>query len=557
MKHIVLLILLFTLAALSVLPAQEIVQLEERLKTIKEDLNKVPIYLSLARAYRKRKEYQRAVENYFQARNILTKNGREAALANTLDELGALYQEWNGYETSIKYFLGADSLHARNGQLDNRLLSLENAAWSYSQIKKYAEAKEIYEKALPLYRQQNKPEALALALNRLALMHQLNGEPDKALPFVEEELRLYQSNKNENGQVQALNNLAYLHRALKDRRKSFQYFNEAIELNQKKLDKSLSNAEQASLLTNLGVINTNLRNYPAAEDYFQKALRLWVAAQRLDRQADLHNHLALNHYLGGSIEKARPEVELALIQAKASGNKIAERDSYRILADIAEAEGDLKTFRQYSERLNALSKEIDDRENIKRQALINQQLALQQMEGEIALGISRDENQKLELEQQKLIAQRAENDRRVAELTAAQAEKDRQLAYERALRAENDKSLAIAREQKSKADAQAARAEKDLALAQADRNRAQAEKDSLKALEADRNRKLAEAEARQARSEKERLEQEQSQKNARNLLLAIIGFFGLIILFILFFTIKTARKTACLKPKTKKYKSKM
>ncbi len=514
---------------------------------------KVSLMIQAARVYKNQNNYDQALTYYFKAKHLLEKDNSDInTLAQINDELGLLYEEWGGYDKSVEYFLEARNLKRRLNDLDGQALSLEYAAWAYFKIGNYNDAAFLYEEMLAIRQKQGKQKAIGEIYNRLSIVNELDGRLDKALEYGQKDFEISLRLNDREGMATALNNMGYLYRKMKKNRESLRSFQQAIEINEEMLKENPSLNKRATLLSNIGVIYTNLRAYNDALEYYEQALALRQKEGKSQEIANAYNHIAANYFLSQDYERALRNVQKAVEQAKRADAKDVLLDSYRILSDIYEAEGNLQEYGNYNRLQAELRAEIEAERNQKEKELLNTRNFIQQLEDKLRLSISQQE-----LEKEK--AERAEQEKQLAQERAEKAEKERALA-------ENQRKLAITRAQKLEQDRQLARAraekaEKERALARARAQqlenerkiaRLNEEKAKDEAEKARQAKELAEYRALQAEEAQERLREQQKRRNQLYIFSTIIAFLMLITGFILFFLYKNRQKNRMLRTQNKK-----
>lgn len=536
------------------LSAQDRVEkLVKQLENIKGDEKKVPILLEIARIETSKSNYESAVDYYFKAIDIQERSDAALDLAKSYQELGQLYQRWQGYDKSIEYFSKAEQIYQEENKKDEQSNALEQIAWNYFQIDDNANAKEYYKQQLEVEKANNRSDRVRQILNRLAIVSELSNQHLDAIKYSEEKLTLDKAASDQEAQEKSLNNLGVLYRHVGENKKALNTFKEALKLNQERIKQGTSNnTERARLLTNTGVIYTNARNYNEANNYYQEALRVYEKENKPSQVADMLNRIGANNFLGGNSEKAKIPLLRAVNIAKSQNDLYRLRDSYKILSDVYESEGNLESFGEFNDLYAKTEQAIEKQREAREKDLLDKKFIIEQLESRLRLSLSENERQRLALAQKELLLFAEKQQREIAQSRAEKAEKDRALARARAEQAEQKQLLAMAElkrqtaeKERIKAEAARQKAEAQRAEAEAARQKAEAEKQKAEA-------EKQKAEADKARREKESLEQEQKRMRQLYLFLAVTAFFVLVISFILFFFYKNRQKNRKLEAQNNK-----
>ena len=522
-------------------------------QTEKED-DKVPLYIELARIYKNHEQnYDEAVTNYYKAKHIIEKkNNQPEYLAIIYEEIGIVYQKWKAYDKAVNYFTNAAKVNASINDTDGQVRCLDYAAWSHYLDGDFAPSAQVYTQILDIYKSQNAADKISTTLNRLSIISELNGEIEKALSYSLQDLQVNQNANNLEGQAAAFNNIGYLQKRLRRTSESLKSFKQAISIYEKVLKNSTSLDQKAIILTNIGVIQTNIRNFPQAFDYYNQALKIREKEGKPDKVGNILNHLAANYFLRGDFERAKTQANRAINYARPVNAWEVLRDSYRILSDIARAEGNISEYGEYNKQKSRIESEIAAENNQRESELLEAESFVQGLEDSVRLTIA-----KSELEKEK--AEKAEREKELAIARANQlekekvlAQKEKELALTRARQLEQDRQLARARAEKAEKEKEliSARAkelvnQREIAKLNEQRARSEAEK-------ANKNKELAELKAKRAEDARQLLLDQQKRRNQLYLFGGILGFVILIILFISFFYYKNYQKNRLLRSQNEK-----
>lgn len=209
---------------------------EERVKTLsvlfKEYLNNDPILaysyvreaLNLAREigfrsgearalndigviYRKRGNYDMALEYYLESYKIYNQLEEEEGLSMIYNNIGTIHSIKGQNEKALENFLSSYKLLQRIGNKERIIGSLNNIGNVYRQMGNLDEALKYYERALELYQQQGEKSEAFEPITSIGNIHFERAAWDEALQSYFEALEIERTNKNLYGQAFALNHI--------------------------------------------------------------------------------------------------------------------------------------------------------------------------------------------------------------------------------------------------------------------------------------------------------------------------------------------------------------
>ena len=437
------------------------------------------VHQAMGRYYQLVGGYSKAIENLLKARRELPAEQRDVWQVPTLRALARAYQD--------------------EGDLNNALSTYETLKIHYETIGDEAA---------------QYPVILILA----GLAYEL-GQRSAMLRYTEELRAHYDRTKDVLGLSTVYNNLGFLAQRSGDTRTAADYFNQSLEIigTAGQVPPEL----QARIWVNAGVAYTHLGLESRAEEYYRKALKVWVEAERPVEQAEVHNYLAASSYVSGKPLRAQEEVAKALALAEPLKANEVLAVSYQILAllytqagnepkateyetkhrNLANAERQAAIARRQEQQ--AAQRELEQAEQSLRQQLLAQRGMVQEQE--------RQENQLL-LKERELALLQQQEELQKAELLNQQLEADRA-----------QKALALARQ-----TLEAERQQRQLAQLEQERKAQQAELER-QALEEDKNRQQLQILETQNALQTAQIER---QETVRKLVL-VGGILGLLVMIIL------------------------
>lgn len=289
------------------------------------------ILTRLAEVYIQRKEWERAFDLYRmlgridemaglveRAGSTLISTGRVSVLSTWIDELPTLV------------------VTARPG-----LLSLEGGAAVIQG--RTEEGLLLLNQAIAIETQQGEKENLVHALLRRSNTYRLIGKYEEALSDVDQVLAIAADEpalRTCRAEAMRVRGMAqYYQGRLRD---SLINLNQSLSAYQEMNDEESA----ARVMMEVGMVEKNLGNGPAAEQAYTRSLKYWNQKQNSVWQANLLNNLGVLQHLRGDFEAAATSLESAIQQARRGGYPRLE--SYG-LASIGDIYRDLDAYQQARE----------------------------------------------------------------------------------------------------------------------------------------------------------------------------------------------------------------
>ena len=333
-----------------------------------------------------------------------------------LKKVGAYYQKVTAYNKAIDYFQKAAKLEKQDNTYTNQYhQTIENIAFCYLQLEQFTQAIAQYEKLLLYYKNQSDIENTLSTLNQIIYLYKQVDKPQQAIKYAQESLDLSNKIGNYAGIVNASNNLGFLYKQSGDKEQALKLYQQALRFNKQANMKNSKIVDEAIILTNTGVVYTQLGNFSAANTSFKQALDLWEKKNQPLQIARTYNYLAANQYINRKHQQAINNALKAVEIAKIQNNEEILLVSYQILTEAYQEMGEFKTSQKYL-RLQQLLKEKLKQEQIDRQQkILEEQIKLEKKENELKSLLSEKEKQSLALKQSELERQKQEQDLKLKE----------------------------------------------------------------------------------------------------------------------------------------------
>lgn len=250
----------------------------------------------LGRIYRRRGEYDRAMQHLREAHTLFTRANDRRGIAGTLDDIG-----------KVHWLRGA-----------------------------YGQALEFHRQALALRRALGDRRSIALSLANIGRVHHDSGAFKAAIQQFREALDLRRDIADMTGMVTSLCDLGGVHSEDGQHQMALELFREAYKIATEVGDK----IAQAEVLSRMGECKSAMGRAGEAVTDLEEAIDL--ATQLGDRVAlaVCCRRLAEVHLAGGGIQDARDNAKRALLISEAVGSRVHVGTAHRVLGEV-ESSGEL------------------------------------------------------------------------------------------------------------------------------------------------------------------------------------------------------------------------
>ncbi len=224
------------------------------------------------------KEYDSAINYYFQAERLGQDTGNDTALAVVYSNLALAYQLEEEPDGALDNYFNLLKLFRKTGNVQGERNALANIGFIY-QIKGNVDSASVYhKKSLEVPGTELSILAQAAQMNNLALTYRSRGKLDSALTLHGQAWMLFQKAGDKKNEASVLTNIGLIYQEMGDLTKAVQYHRQAFEI-----DSTMGDMMgQASDLTNMGSVLEQEGNLSSAKEYYQRALTLFekVEARR-------------------------------------------------------------------------------------------------------------------------------------------------------------------------------------------------------------------------------------------------------------------------------------
>jgi len=251
---------------------QEINAASQALDNIEQIQNankKIEVLSRLADAYEQAGNYAKALNFYqrvYQNHQELSPNMK----ANLLLKLCNTSWRVSDLEPALDYGLQALRIYENNKNRKGVAETLHNIGIVYDYLGANKKSLEYHKRALALRKQFKDKKGIADSLNNLGIIKHKMGEFNSVLNYYLESLKIRQEIKDQAGVASSYNNIGVLYNALKEYQKALDYYGRSLKQHQ-----ALGNKyEAANNLNNIGEVYIYLGNYDQVLTSLEQALNL-------------------------------------------------------------------------------------------------------------------------------------------------------------------------------------------------------------------------------------------------------------------------------------------
>ncbi|MBK9107577.1 MAG: tetratricopeptide repeat protein [Saprospiraceae bacterium] len=224
--------------------------------------------------------YSRALENYMLALPIFEEVGDKLGYANSLNNIGNLYNNQGNYALALTYYEKSLAIKEEIGDKGGIASSLGNIGNIYKNQGNYKRALEYYEKLPAIFEKSGDKQGYANSLNNIGNIYHNQGNYPRGLEYYEKSLAIQEGLGNKKGIAYSLSNIGLIYKDQVNYSRALEYTKKALAVREEIKDKS----GIASSLKNIGVIYQNQGDFQMAMKACQNALLIAEEIGVLDQQ---------------------------------------------------------------------------------------------------------------------------------------------------------------------------------------------------------------------------------------------------------------------------------
>jgi CHAT domain-containing protein/tetratricopeptide (TPR) repeat protein len=252
---------------------------------------------------------------------------------------------------SIEKYHEAMELYRKAGARSKEAETLNNIGLIYQSLGETRKALEKYDEALPLFRDAGGRNGEATTLHNIGLLYWSLGETQKALEKYNEALPIRRAVGDRNGEAATLTGIGAVYRSLGEARKALEKYNEALPLFREAGDRS----GEAVTLNNIGVVYWSLGETREALEKYNEALPIRRAISDRSGEAATLSNIGLVYYSLGDMRKALEKLNETLPPLREVGDRTMEARTLSNIGEVYRSRGEeRKALEKFNEALPIL-----------------------------------------------------------------------------------------------------------------------------------------------------------------------------------------------------------
>jgi CHAT domain-containing protein len=302
-------------------------------------------------------DYPQALNYYEQSLALQQELGNHLGEANSLLNIGLVNQNLGDYLQALDYYEQSLALQQELGNLAGEALALGNIGTIYQNLSDYSQALDYYDQSLTLARELGNRAGEANTLNNIGLVNHNLGDYPQALDYYEQSLSLAREFGNRAGEASILNNIGLVYQILRDYLQALDYYDQSLAL-QQELGNRLG---EANSLLNIGEVNRLLGDYPTGLEYYDQSLALYREIGNRLGEANTLGNIGIVYDNLGDYPQALNYYEQSLALQQELGNRLGEANSLLNIGEVNRLLGDYPQALNYYEQSLVLQREIGNR----------------------------------------------------------------------------------------------------------------------------------------------------------------------------------------------------
>lgn len=312
---------------------------------------KAKIYIITANVYHKKSNYEKSVEYYLKAKEILFETADTPKILTICNNLGTTYTDMGDYVNSQALLYEGLKIAEESKSKNDIARISNNIGLNYYFQEDFQKALTYYEKALTIKKEEKDKNGVALAYNNIGIVYYFLGDLEMVVDYFHKALTIYEELGDIRGQSLPLYNIAEIYYEQERYHDALKYYNKSLEIDKKVGDKSsiaMGYYSIGNVLVELGryneAIEKQLNAIKIAEAIKAKPvlaegyLHLSTTYEKLDNYEESLKYFKLYHVLKDSIYDAEKASQIADITSKYENEKKEEQ------IELLEKEKELKDF---------------------------------------------------------------------------------------------------------------------------------------------------------------------------------------------------------------------
>ncbi|MEM8830205.1 MAG: CHAT domain-containing tetratricopeptide repeat protein, partial [Cyanobacteria bacterium P01_G01_bin.19] len=289
-------------------------------------------------------------------------NSQKEALS--LGNIGLAYESLSDYSQAVDYF--EQTLTIAQKLKDRQLIAgiQGNLGNNYLRIGNYPQAISAFDESLTLWQELNSQAAVGQVLRGMGNVQIAIGNYDKAQTLHQQALTIAQDFNNTEGIIYSHNSLGAIAANQGKYPQAIQAYQQSLKVIESLDNPNLSQNLTAQTLNNLASANHAQMNFDRALDYYQQSLEIAQTNNLVALEGTIISGMGSVYLSLDDYPKAKENLELGLLKAQTSGDRLLEAESLHNLGyaqwklnQLSEAES---SFRQAIAIRESMREGLDD-----------------------------------------------------------------------------------------------------------------------------------------------------------------------------------------------------
>lgn len=275
-------------------------------------------------------DFEKGLDYYSASLKISENLGDTMSIANTVNNIGAIYSDQGHYEKALECFERRVAICEEIGDLHGYAIGISNIGIVHRDRGDYERALECLTKSIEIYEQIGDRGSIAHQLSNCGEIYHRQGVFQKALDFSLQALDLSERISSDYLIACCLLNIGNLHAVQED-------WDEALDVNKRCLDlwEGIGYTwNLASVLNNIGTVHRELGEYEKAFEFYDRSLALSKDMGESLLLPELYYNIAEVHLNKGNLNKALELCDKAFSLSTDAGQKPLIAASRRVLGII-------------------------------------------------------------------------------------------------------------------------------------------------------------------------------------------------------------------------------
>ncbi len=277
----------------------------------KDSIGQFNTYIKMGFLYERISNYNKSVENYYEAYKIAKEQKNKLNLADAYNRLGNLYILDKEYNKAYDYFTKSANIQKELGNQKGIAATYNNIGEVYRYKGEYDKAIEYYQKAIPINTKMDNKQWLAINYENIGTIHHKKGDLKQAYDYYLKALDYAKQINDKIGITSISNNIGRLYYDRYELKKALEYlniaYNEAFNISSPEYIKDAAK--------NLSDVYYTMGDYKKAYAYFQIYIRNYDKIKQASESRKI-SQLETDHRLD------KKDKEIQILEQKNENSKL-------------------------------------------------------------------------------------------------------------------------------------------------------------------------------------------------------------------------------------------